>query len=92
MLYLRWSITNHHHQRKGVLLPLRVGRFNGGIRISSTNQREGGIMIEKRLARKGIRLSAKGRRWADNFEGAVIALAIVGVFGIVGSIETGRWF
>lgn len=49
-------------------------------------------MIEKRLARKGIYLSAKGRRWADNFEGAVIALAIVGVFGIVGSIETGRWF
>jgi hypothetical protein len=30
-------------------------------------------MIEKRLAQKGIRLSAKGRRWADNFEGAVIA-------------------
>jgi hypothetical protein len=49
-------------------------------------------MIEKRLANRGIRLSSKGRRWADNFEGAVIALAIVGVFGIVGSIETGRWF
>ena len=49
-------------------------------------------MIEERLARKGIRLTAKGRRWADNFEGAVIALAILAVFGIVGSIETGRWF
>ena len=92
MFYVRWSITNHHHQGKSVLLSLRVGRFNAGIRISSTNQRQGGIMIEKRLANRGIRLSSKGRRWADNFEGAVIALAIVGVFGIVGSIETGRWF
>jgi hypothetical protein len=49
-------------------------------------------MIENRLAKKGIRLSAKGRRWADNFEGAVIALGILLVFGIVGSIESGRWF
>jgi hypothetical protein len=91
MFYVRWSITNHHYQGKSVLLPLRVGRFNGAVRISSTNQREERIMIEKRLAKRGIRLSPKGRRWADNFEGAVIALAIVGVFGIVGSIETGRW-
>jgi hypothetical protein len=49
-------------------------------------------MIEEKLAEKGIRLSAKGRRWADNFEGSVIALGILLVFGIVGSIETGRWF
>jgi hypothetical protein len=49
-------------------------------------------MIEKRLAQKGIRLSAKGKRWAENFEGSVIALGILLVFGIVGSIETGRWF
>jgi hypothetical protein len=49
-------------------------------------------MIENRLARKGIHLSAKGKRWADNFEGAVIALAIVAVFGIVGSIESEKWF
>jgi hypothetical protein len=49
-------------------------------------------MIENRLAKKGIRLSAKGKRWAENFEGSVIALAILAVFGIVGSIETGRWF
>lgn len=92
MLYVRWSITNHHHQGKSVLLPLRVGWLVGAVRISSTNQREGGIMIEKRLAQKGIRLTAKGRRWADNFEGSLLALAILAVFGIVGSIETGRWF
>jgi hypothetical protein len=49
-------------------------------------------MIEERLAKKGIRISAKGRRWADNFEGALFALAILAVFGIVGSIESGRWF
>jgi hypothetical protein len=49
-------------------------------------------MIEERLAKKGIRLSAKGRRWADNFEGTVIVLGILLVFGIAGSIETGRWF
>jgi hypothetical protein len=91
MFYVRWSITNHHHQGKSVLLPLRVGRFNGGIRISSTNQK-GGIMIEERLTSKGIRLTAKGKRWAENFEGSVIALGILLVFGIVGSIESGRWF
>ena len=49
-------------------------------------------MIEKRLARKGIRLTDKGRRWADNFEGSLLALAILAVFGGVGSIESGRWF
>ncbi len=49
-------------------------------------------MIEERLAKKGIRLTAKGRRWADNFEGAIFALGILLVFGIVGSIESGRWF
>jgi hypothetical protein len=49
-------------------------------------------MIEERLAQKGIRLSAKGKRWADNFEGIALALGILLIFGIVGSIETGRWF
>ena len=49
-------------------------------------------MIEERLAKKGIRLTAKGRRWADNLEGALFALGILVVFGIVGSIESGRWF
>jgi hypothetical protein len=49
-------------------------------------------MIEERLATKGIRLSDKGRRWAENFEGTVIAIGLLLIFGIVGSIETGRWF
>ena len=49
-------------------------------------------MIEERLSQRGIRLSAKGRRWADNFEGAVIMLGILLVFGAVGSIESGKWF
>ncbi len=66
--------------------------FNGAVRNSSTKEREERIMIEERLAKKGIRLTAKGRRWADNFEGAVFALGILLVFGIVGSIESGRWF
>lgn len=49
-------------------------------------------MIEERLAKKGIRLTAKGRRWADNVEGIGFALFILLAFGIVGSIESGRWF
>ena len=49
-------------------------------------------MIEEKLAKKGIRLTAKGRRWADNFEGTVIVLGILLAFGVVGSIESGRWF
>jgi hypothetical protein len=48
--------------------------------------------IEKRLLKKGVRLTPKGRRWADNAEGIAFALFILLAFGIVGSIETGRWF
>jgi hypothetical protein len=48
--------------------------------------------IEKRLLKKGVRLSPKGRRWADNAEGIAFALFILLAFGIAGSIETGRWF
>lgn len=49
-------------------------------------------MIENYLVRKGIRLSVKGRRWADNLEGIALAVLILAIFGVVGSIETGRWF
>jgi hypothetical protein len=49
-------------------------------------------MIENYLAKRGVRLNAKGRRWADNIEGIALALALLLVFGVVGSIETGRWF
>jgi hypothetical protein len=48
--------------------------------------------IEGQLLKRGIRLSPKGRSWAENFEAIVILGGILLVFGIVGSIETGRWF
>jgi len=91
VLHVRWSVQNHHHQGQALLPQVRSRFRSRAIWNLATNQK-GGIMIENRLAKKGIYLSAKGRRWADNFEGAVVALAIVAVFGIVGSIETGRWF
>jgi len=37
-------------------------------------------------------LSAKGRRWAENAEGIAFVFFILLAFGIVGSIETGKWF
>ena len=49
-------------------------------------------MIENHLLKKGIRLTPKGRKWADNIEGIGFALLLLLAFGIVGSIETGRWF
>ena len=49
-------------------------------------------MIENYLAKKGVRLTAKGRRWADNIEGVGLALGLLFAFGVVGSIESGRWF
>ncbi len=49
-------------------------------------------MIENHLLKKGIRLTPKGRKWADNAEGIGFALFLLLMFGIVGSIETGRWF
>jgi hypothetical protein len=48
--------------------------------------------IEGRLLKKGIRLSSKGRSWAENLEACVFLGGILLIFGIVGSIETGRWF
>ena len=48
--------------------------------------------IEKRLLQKGVRLTPKGRRWADNAEGIAFVLLILLVFGVVGSIESGKWF
>ena len=50
-------------------------------------------MIERYLLeKKRIKLTAKGRKWADNFEATLIMLGILLAFGIVGSIESGRWF
>lgn len=49
-------------------------------------------MIEERLLKRGIKLTEKGRRWADNTEAILFYIVILVAFGIVGSIETGRWF
>jgi hypothetical protein len=49
-------------------------------------------MIDERLLKKNIRLTPKGRRGADNFEAILFYALILLVLGIVGSIETGRWF
>jgi len=49
-------------------------------------------MIEERLLKRGVRLTDKGRRWADNTEAIIFYAIVLLAFGIVGSIETGRWF
>jgi hypothetical protein len=49
-------------------------------------------MIEERLLKKGVKLTPKGRRWADNAEAILFYAVILVAFGIVGSIETGKWF
>ena len=49
-------------------------------------------IIENYLTKRGVRLTAKGRRWADNTEAILFYVVILVAFGIVGSIETGRWF
>ena len=49
-------------------------------------------MIEERLLKRGVRLTEKGRRWADNTEAIIFYAIVLLAFGIVGSIETGRWF
>ena len=48
--------------------------------------------IESRLLKKGIRLSPKGRNWAENLEAFAFFGFILLTFGVVGSIESGRWF
>ena len=48
--------------------------------------------IEGRLLKKGIRLSPKGRSWAENIEAFAFYGFLLLVFGIVGSIESGKWF
>ena len=49
-------------------------------------------MIEEYLKKRGVSLTPKGRRWADNTEAILFYVVILVAFGIVGSIETGRWF
>jgi hypothetical protein len=49
-------------------------------------------MIEEYLKRKGIKLNRKGQRWADNLEGLLLLGLILLAGGVVGSIESGKWF
>ena len=51
-----------------------------------------GMIEQWLLDKKQVRLTAKGRKWAMNLEATVIMLGILLAFGIVGSIESGRWF
>ena len=48
--------------------------------------------IENYLIKRKVRLTPKGRRWAENVEALAFYAVILLVFGIAGSIETGRWF
>ena len=48
--------------------------------------------IERVCSRRGVRLSAKGRKWAENAEGIAFVFFILLAFGVVGSIESGEWF
>jgi hypothetical protein len=47
---------------------------------------------ESYFAKRNVKLTAKGRKWAENAEGIAFALFLLLIFGIVGSIETGKWF
>jgi hypothetical protein len=49
-------------------------------------------MLQEHFEKKGIRLSAKGIRWCENLEVYFIYSVILLAFGVVGSIESGRWF
>jgi len=48
--------------------------------------------LDQYLAKRGMRLTKRGRSLVDNLQGVAVALLILLVFGIVGSIESGRWF
>jgi hypothetical protein len=48
--------------------------------------------IEGRLLKKGVRLTPKGRRWAENLEAFAFYGLLLLAFGVVGSIESGKWF
>ena len=48
--------------------------------------------IESNLYKRGIKLTKRGRRWADNTEVILFYTIVLLVFGVVGSIESGRWF
>lgn len=43
--------------------------------------------IENYLLKKKVRLTPKGRRWAENLEGIFLALLFLSAFVLVGFIE-----
>ncbi len=47
---------------------------------------------ENYLFNRGVRLTPKGKKWAENTEVAIFYIALFIILGIAGSIETGRWF
>ena len=49
-------------------------------------------MLIEQFEKKNIRLTDRGKNWCDNIEAVGILLVILLAFGVVGSIETGRWF
>jgi len=49
-------------------------------------------MLAKLIARVGGKITKRGQSVSDNLDGISFALLILAIFGVVGSIETGRWF
>ena len=49
------------------------------------------MMIEKYLNKRGVRLTDKGRNWAENAEAIGFWILLFIVFGIVGTIEIGGY-
>lgn len=49
-------------------------------------------MLAKYLAKNGGRVTARGYKVSEWLDGVGLFLAFLTVYGIVGSIESGKWF
>jgi hypothetical protein len=49
-------------------------------------------MLAKLLSREGGQITVRGQKVSDTIDAVIFYAVILLVFGIVGSIETGRWF
>jgi hypothetical protein len=49
-------------------------------------------MLAKYLSKKGGRVTDRGHKVSEWLDALGVFLLIFAVFGIVGSIESGRWF
>ena len=49
-------------------------------------------MLAKLLLRDGGRLTERGERVSDTIDAILLLILFLAVFGIAGSIESGRWF